>query len=560
MPLRPYSRGLSRFRREPVRGAAAKMGLPWDAYYVLTKAEPRLTNSKVHPNSGAPNYNIKHEFTDLISKSHTLLDDIGTNTHAQLDTHKTSDGSDHSFIDQDVTILSSPTFAGLTSTEDALFKKDLNFDNATSTTFTQSGIGQFNFDDDILMNNGEVIRFRSTAAGINSAAEGYLDYYANNAHRFHPTGANQDISMQFIGTTFSGEYQWNEDFNYFDFLDQIHCSKIPVGTAVSQGSLWVNPPSGSANNTLQGWSVGGSEKARLQVDGDFTSIGFGRFNGGLGVGADPGIGQQIRTLGVRDGSLVFRNENTSTTPGAQAQFLAKTNNVELSMVSHGSGRTIERWGMVLGSTGELLSNGGELGIGTIGSHDVFLGTETIRQIKIDGSTQELMLGLDDTNHVSIDAAGKVVYVGTAGVPFGEIYTNDNAVNTSVSSAGFTQVTIFTVDGVSSNMTPDHTNDYITITKAGHYMCNVCATVTNQAGAGHKIEMVVGKNNNASTFANMRRHRTLASGTDAGALPICGHIDLAVNDTIEVWVTSDSGAAKNIIIEDITLGLTMIGGT
>ncbi len=65
MPLRPYSRGLSSFRREPVRGAAAKMGLPWDAYYVLTKAEARLTNSKLHPNTGSPDYDITHLHTGL---------------------------------------------------------------------------------------------------------------------------------------------------------------------------------------------------------------------------------------------------------------------------------------------------------------------------------------------------------------------------------------------------------------------------------------------------------------------------------------------------------------
>ena len=41
------------------------MGLPWDAYYVLTKAEPSLSNSKVHPNTGAPNYNLTHLLSGL---------------------------------------------------------------------------------------------------------------------------------------------------------------------------------------------------------------------------------------------------------------------------------------------------------------------------------------------------------------------------------------------------------------------------------------------------------------------------------------------------------------
>jgi len=46
----------------------------------------------------------------------TQTKEIADNTTAiDLNTiHRTSDGSDHTFIDQDVTISSSPTFAGLT--------------------------------------------------------------------------------------------------------------------------------------------------------------------------------------------------------------------------------------------------------------------------------------------------------------------------------------------------------------------------------------------------------------------------------------------------------------
>ncbi len=119
MPLRPLSRGLSRYRREPVRGSDAKLGLPWDAYYVLTKAEARLTNSKIHPNTGSPDYNITHDHT-------TDFTNVGTNTHAQLDTHKSSDGTDHSGVNGVVTIHSDVTDAGsgliITETE----RTDLN--------------------------------------------------------------------------------------------------------------------------------------------------------------------------------------------------------------------------------------------------------------------------------------------------------------------------------------------------------------------------------------------------------------------------------------------------
>jgi len=36
-----------------------------DPYYVVTKAYAQLVNAKIHPNTGSPNYNVKHEFTDI---------------------------------------------------------------------------------------------------------------------------------------------------------------------------------------------------------------------------------------------------------------------------------------------------------------------------------------------------------------------------------------------------------------------------------------------------------------------------------------------------------------
>lgn len=48
-------------------------------------------------------------FIDIADKLNINVSDIDLNT-----THRSSDGTDHAYIDQDVTINSSPVFSGLT--------------------------------------------------------------------------------------------------------------------------------------------------------------------------------------------------------------------------------------------------------------------------------------------------------------------------------------------------------------------------------------------------------------------------------------------------------------
>ena len=66
-------------------GAVDKMGLPWDAYYVLTKAEARLTNSQLHPNTGTPDYNIKHDVSDISDIDTSYLKIDGSNANQEID-------------------------------------------------------------------------------------------------------------------------------------------------------------------------------------------------------------------------------------------------------------------------------------------------------------------------------------------------------------------------------------------------------------------------------------------------------------------------------------------
>ncbi|KKL82156.1 hypothetical protein LCGC14_1987610, partial [marine sediment metagenome] len=51
-----------------------------DPHYVVTQLHDDLANDRLHTNSGAPDYNVRHDHTQDITN-------VGINTHAQIDTH-----------------------------------------------------------------------------------------------------------------------------------------------------------------------------------------------------------------------------------------------------------------------------------------------------------------------------------------------------------------------------------------------------------------------------------------------------------------------------------------
>jgi hypothetical protein len=163
-------------------------------------------------------------------------------------------------------------------------------------------------------------------------------------------------------------------------------------------------------------------------------------------------------------------------------------------------------------------------------------------------------------NTNLDIGGDILFNGAgSGLAFGEIFVKDNVVTTSISSAGHTQVTIFTTNGESNNTTSDFTENHIEITKAGRYMVNASVSVLNSAGAGHLLHVELFKNDGAVDFDNVHAHRTLSAGSDKGSISLSGIINAAVGDTLELWASSDSATAKNVTFEDVTLTAIQVGG-
>jgi hypothetical protein len=168
--------------------------------------------------------------------------------------------------------------------------------------------------------------------------------------------------------------------------------------------------------------------------------------------------------------------------------------------------------------------------------------------------------LDLDINTNLDVGGDLLFNGVgSGLAFGEIFVKDNVVTTSVISSSHTQVTVFTNNGETNNSTSDFTENHIEITKAGRYMVNCSVSVLNSAGAGHLIHVELFKNDGAVDFDNVHAHRTLSAGSDKGSISLSGIISVEVGDTLELWTSSDSGTAKDVTFEDVTLTVIQVGG-
>jgi hypothetical protein len=159
--------------------------------------------------------------------------------------------------------------------------------------------------------------------------------------------------------------------------------------------------------------------------------------------------------------------------------------------------------------------------------------------------------------------GDLIFTAAGGgVPFGEISAYNQSDELTISGSGISnkvQVTTFNSNGVSNLSVPSHGSDHITISRSGVYSVNVSVSLDSVAGSGGTIGIGLFKNNGTTQFQNVHATHDLAGGGgEAASLSLSGLIDVNNTDTIEVWVWNDSNS-NNVVVDDITLSLSMIGG-
>ena len=191
----------------------------------------------------------------------------------------------------------------------------------------------------------------------------------------------------------------------------------------------------------------------------------------------------------------------------------------------------------------------------------------IRTITPDATIQvvgDCKFGDDNTNYVEIGTTGDVVFVGGAGLAFGDLYGQNTSSTLTITTSGKAnkvQVTAFDTNGHSNNTSPDHTNDHITITKAGMYLINISMTLDSLAGSAAEFGFSLFKNNGATEFGNVHVIRDLpgGGGGNHGSVSMNGIVDLAVNDTLELWGWNNANT-QNVMIDSVTMSIMQIGGT
>lgn len=176
----------------------------------------------------------------------------------------------------------------------------------------------------------------------------------------------------------------------------------------------------------------------------------------------------------------------------------------------------------------------------------------------------LILKWDDLDARYVELAGDTItgdllFSGEgSGLAFGEIYVHENSGADTVATATTTQVTRFNQNGLSNAMTPSHSQDHITVDNAGKYLCTVSISFSGTGSVDWTFHVY--KNNGTTKFDNVHTNRKLGAGGDIGSASMSGIIDLAENDTVELWMEHAEGVNKNITIQDCTLSLVQIGGT
>ena len=173
---------------------------------------------------------------------------------------------------------------------------------------------------------------------------------------------------------------------------------------------------------------------------------------------------------------------------------------------------------------------------------------------------DVRAGDGTANYTQFSATGDQVFVGTAGLVFGHMYTNSTIATTLT-----TQNTWYELNGATAWTTGQlnnctFTDPAITVLEPGMYevIWTLSTDFSAIPGASQQIEygiMVGGTIQNEG-----QAHRTLANSTDTGHCSGVAILDLADNAVISLGARNTTSAGKILHVEHGNMTVKQIGGT
>lgn len=139
--------------------------------------------------------------------------------------------------------------------------------------------------------------------------------------------------------------------------------------------------------------------------------------------------------------------------------------------------------------------------------------------------------------------------------YGEIYyMNVTGFDTALAAQDtWYQILGFDTNGESNSLvTPDHTNDHITVGATGIYKINFF--ISSRSAAANIYHFMARKNNGSADFMNIMSHRVTSVADRVEDSSAGGYAALLASDTVELWVRRTDGGAvsKTITTEHVNL--------
>ncbi|MDD5511972.1 MAG: hypothetical protein PHI12_14385, partial [Dehalococcoidales bacterium] len=242
------------------------------------------------------------------------------------------------------------------------------------------------------------------------------------------------------------------DFASSSFAGQVELFGTPDGTAVDQGSLYVNPATAGVNNTLLGVAVSDVQKMRFDAEGDmeisgtFSSTGAGtsQFSGGLSVLGGLALGDEasdIIDVGGRFSSSLVPSEDAAYTLGLPdyrwSNFYVATATID-NLIAGGSASST-----FIINTGNTSADAEDSQLeferGSASPNAVFKWNSAQDRFEFNDFSVYMANSLNVAGDETSSFAGPVLFAGTplgTGVGQGSLYINP--------SSGLSDYTVFSV--------------------------------------------------------------------------------------------------------------------